>query len=62
VGSAYAEFEEGRKGQLMPGQYADIIILSADVTKIQPREILNVVVRQTIVGGKTVYTAPSLSR
>jgi predicted amidohydrolase YtcJ len=60
VGSAYAEFEEGKKGQLMPGQYADIIILSADVTKIPPRAILNVNVLQTIVGGKTVFSAPSL--
>lgn len=60
VGSAYAEFDEGKKGRLMPGQYADIIILSEDVTKVPPREILNVNVLQTIVGGKTVFSAPSL--
>ncbi len=62
VGSAYAEFEEGKKGQLVPGQFADIVILSADVTKIAPKEILGVAVQQTIVGGSIVYKAPSLGR
>ena len=60
VGSAYAEFEEGKKGQLVPGQFADIIILSEDVTRVPPEKILGVKVNQTIVGGKTVFTAPSL--
>jgi predicted amidohydrolase YtcJ len=60
VGSAYAEFTEGKKGQLVVGQFADIIILSADVTNIPPTQILAVRVQQTIVGGKTVYSAPSL--
>jgi predicted amidohydrolase YtcJ len=55
VGSAYAEFEEGKKGQLVPGQFADVIVLSADVTKIPAGEILNVKVLNTIVGGRVVY-------
>ncbi len=36
-GSAYAQFEEGKKGELKAGEYADFIILSADLTKIPPR-------------------------
>ena len=56
VGSAYAEFEEGKKGQLVPGQYADMIVLSGDVTKIPPSQILNVSVLHTIVGGREVYS------
>jgi len=55
VGAAYAEFEEGKKGQLTPGQFADIIFLSGDVTKIPAQEILNVKVKNTIVGGRVVY-------
>jgi predicted amidohydrolase YtcJ len=55
VGAAYAEFEEGKKGQLVPGQYADMIVLSADVIKIPAAEILKVNVSQTIVGGREVY-------
>jgi hypothetical protein len=55
TGAAYAEFEEGKKGQLVPGQYADFIVLSADVTKIPPREILHTKVLKTVVGGRVVY-------
>jgi len=55
VGSAYAEFEEGKKGQIAPGQWADIIVLSADLTKLRPKEILRTQVLQTFVGGRLVY-------
>jgi predicted amidohydrolase YtcJ len=54
-GSAYAEFEEGKKGRIAPGQFADVIVLSADVTKIPPSEILRTEVLQTYVGGRLVY-------
>ncbi len=37
AGSAYAEFEEGKKGQIAPGQWADIIVLSTDLTKLAPQ-------------------------
>jgi predicted amidohydrolase YtcJ len=53
--SAYAEFEEGKKGQIVPGQFADVIVLSGDVTKIPPGDILHVKVMKTIVGGRVVY-------
>ncbi len=55
VGSTYAEFEEGKKGQLAPGQYADFVVLSADVTKIAPGDILKTHVLKTVVGGRVVY-------
>jgi len=55
VGAAYAEFEEGKKGQLVPGQFADVIVLSGDVTKIPAGEILSVKVLNTVVGGHVVY-------
>jgi len=55
AGSAYAEFEEGKKGQIAPGQFADVIILSADVTKAAPREILRTEVLQTFVGGRLAF-------
>jgi predicted amidohydrolase YtcJ len=54
-GSAYAQFEEGRKGQLKPGQYADFIILSNDLTKVPPSEYTKTEVLRTVVGGRTVY-------
>jgi predicted amidohydrolase YtcJ len=55
AGSAYAEFAETRKGQLRPGQYADFIILSADMTKILPAQYTSTKVLRTVVAGRTVY-------
>jgi hypothetical protein len=54
-GSAYAQFEEGKKGELKVGEYADFIVLSGDLTKIPPSEYTKVRVLQTVVGGRTVY-------
>ena len=54
-GPAYAEFEEGKKGELKVGEYADFVILSNDVTKAIPKEILKTEVLRTVVGGRTVY-------
>ena len=54
-GSAYAQFEDGKKGELKVGEYADFILLSQDITKAEPKELLKTEVLQTIVGGKTVF-------
>jgi predicted amidohydrolase YtcJ len=56
-GSAYAQFEEGKKGELKVGEYADFLILSQDITKATAKEILNTKVVQTVVGGRVVYSA-----
>lgn len=56
-GSAFAENAERLKGQLAPGFLADFIILDHDVTTSTPQELLHTRVLNTIVGGKTVYTA-----
>ncbi len=49
---AYAAFEEKTRGSLSPGKLADIIVLSADITKIPEEEIQKQEVLYTIVGGK----------
>lgn len=54
-GSAYAQFEEGKKGELKQGEYADFIVLSNDLTKIPPAQFTKVRVLRTVVGGRTVY-------
>ena len=56
-GSAYAQFEEGKKGELRLGEYADFIVLSDDLTKIPPAQYTKVRVLRTVVGGRTVYQA-----
>lgn len=55
LGSAYAEFAEKEKGQIAAGKLADIVVLSADVTKIPPPQILKTRAAITIVGGRVVY-------
>jgi predicted amidohydrolase YtcJ len=58
IGSAYAQFEEQRKGTIAPGRLADIVVFPADITKIPPRDLLRTPVAMTIVGGQIVYSAP----
>lgn len=59
TGSAYAQFEEGKKGELKDGEYADFIILSDDLTAISPKQYLKTTVLRTVVGGRTVYSQDS---
>ena len=56
-GSAYGEFMEGKKGELKAGEFADFIVLSKDLTKIEPREFVGTKVLRTVVGGRTVYSS-----
>ena len=55
ITGAYASFEEGIKGSLEPGKLADFVVLERDITSIDPREIGQVKVVRTVVGGKTVF-------
>jgi hypothetical protein len=56
-GSAWFSGEDGVKGSLAPGQYADLSVLSADYFKVPAEEIRRIVSELTIVGGKVVYAA-----
>ena len=54
-GSAYAEGAEGRKGRLLPGMLADVVVLSEDIFTVEPERLPEVEVAITIVGGKLVF-------
>jgi predicted amidohydrolase YtcJ len=54
-GGAYATFEENKKGRLLPGEYADMIVLDSDPTTIDPNKIYDIKVLTTIVNGKVVF-------
>jgi predicted amidohydrolase YtcJ len=58
AGSARAEFEEHRKGQIAIGFLADMVILSEDPTTIDLKTIKDIRVDATIVDGKIVYERP----
>jgi predicted amidohydrolase YtcJ len=57
VGSAYAEFQENVKGTITPGKLADMVIISEDIFKIDPKEIEKVKVVMTIMDGRVVFGA-----
>ena len=55
INGAFAAFEEGSKGSLTAGKYADIVVLSKDIMTIPEDEIPSAQVMYTIVGGKVRY-------
>ncbi len=56
-GSSWFSDEEGQKGALAPGQFADLAVLSADYFTIPEEEIKGIESVLTVVGGKVVYGA-----
>jgi predicted amidohydrolase YtcJ len=57
VGSSWFSSDEGRKGALVPGQLADLAVLSADYFSIPEVEIKALQSVLTMVGGTTVHAA-----
>lgn len=55
VGSAWFSNEEGKKGAIVPGQLADLAVLSADYFSVPEEEIKNLKSVLTLVDGKVVY-------
>lgn len=57
VNAAYQYFEEREKGSIRPGKRADLVILDADPTKVDPMAIRDIKVLATIKDGSCVYRA-----
>jgi hypothetical protein len=57
VGSSWFSSDEGKKGALVPGQLADIAVLSADYFSIPEEEIKKLQSVLTLVGGNVVHAA-----
>ena len=55
VGSSWFSSEDGKKGSILPGQLADLSVLSADYFSIPEDEIKHLESVLTMVGGKIVY-------
>lgn len=54
-GSAYAAFEERRRGTLRVGADADIVALDRDILALGPSSIVGTSVALTVVGGEIVH-------
>jgi len=62
LGSSWFSTEDGKKGALIPGQLADLAVLSADYFSIPDEEIKELESVLTLVGGKVVYAAADFSQ
>lgn len=54
-GSAWCSFEESVKGMLIPGAYADLVVLSEDPRGVKAEAIADISVLLTMVGGRVVH-------
>ncbi|WCO00821.1 amidohydrolase [Psychroserpens ponticola] len=52
IWAAYSNFEEDEKGSIEVGKFADFIILDQDIMTVDQKEIPNIKVKQTFVGGE----------
>ena len=54
---AYASFEEGEKGQLLPGQQADFVLYEQDITEVSLDTLTQLKPAATYLAGQKVYSA-----
>ncbi len=62
VGSSWFSSEEGKKGSIVPGQLADLSVLSADYLSIPEEDIRHLESVLTRVGGHVVFASGEFKR
>jgi len=60
VEAAWLAYDEHRRGRLLPGMLADLVVLERDPYRTPPHELDEIEVSATMVGGRWVHRAPSL--
>jgi predicted amidohydrolase YtcJ len=60
-GSAWFAHDEGRRGRLIPGMFADLVVLTEDYFSVPVGRIAQIQSVLTMVGGKIVYAAGPFS-
>lgn len=59
-GAAWASFDDQRKGSILPGMLADLVVLSDDIFESAPETLAETSVAYTIFDGKVVYRRPTV--
>lgn len=55
INAAFEYFDENLKGSLQPNKLADLVILDKNPLKVDPKEIKEIKIIETIKEGKTIY-------
>jgi hypothetical protein len=58
VNPAWLSGDERRRGKLLPGYLADLVVLSRDPVECPPEELATLEIVATMVGGRWVYNPP----
>ena len=58
VTPAWLSYDEHRRGKLVPGYLADLVVLDRDPFELPPEELDEVQVVATMVGGRWTYNPP----
>jgi predicted amidohydrolase YtcJ len=58
INAAYQYSEQSSKGSIEPGKLADLVILSGNPLTVQPDNIKDIKVVETIKEGKSIYKRP----
>jgi predicted amidohydrolase YtcJ len=56
MGSADANFCEDNRGSVSPGKYADLVVLSQDIYRVDPDQIKDTNIDLTMVDGEIAYS------
>jgi hypothetical protein len=46
---------DGRKGEVKPGQFADLVMLDGDIAAVDPETIATLRPAMTVCGGRVTY-------
>ncbi len=61
INAAYAGRAEDKLGSLMPGHWADFLLIDRDIFRLLPAEIAATRVIESWIGGKRAWVSPSAS-
>ena len=58
INPAWSTHQEAIRGSITPSKLADLVVLSHDISKLPPEQLLETKALYTILGGRIIYEAP----